>query len=410
MIVFPSLAYLAVWATVFAIPWEVVVVIPGVGTISRVIGLVAFALGILAAIARGRVRLPTRFHALAVGFLVWGCLSFFWAIDPGSALLQVNRNLQLIALLWLLWEFSDTPARRRGLYQAYVFGAYVAVISTLFNYHAGITRVGGTRFSAAGDSNPNDLAFLLVLALPIGWHLAVTGKSFWLNWINRLYLPLGLLGLFLTGSRSGLIVAMVALSIVPWTLPRLSFRIKTAAVVIAVISVATAIAYVPDRSWERLGTTREQITEGTFNDRTRIWKAGLSVYPEHPIIGVGINGFAEATIKPLADFRGAHNAYISVLIELGIVGLLLFLAVLLDAFLAARAAPWHERKLLLVLVFTLVLGLMPRAWEGKKPTWVVLALLQASAAAALPRARQAWVDDSARRVTLRRPHAIPRTL
>jgi O-antigen ligase len=405
-----NITYFAVWFTVFAIPWEAVVLIPGVGTISRLIGLVAFALGVLATITRGKLRIPTLFHALAVGFLVWGCISFYWSIDPKASLLQLNRNLQIIALLWLLWEFSDTEWRRRGLYQAYIFGAYVAAISTLINYRAGVASVGGSRFSAAEGSNPNDLGFLLVLALPMAWHLAVSGKHHWLGWINRLYLPLGMLGLFLTGSRSGMIVGALALSIVPWTLPRLRFRTKVAAVLVAVICTATAIAYVPAQSWERLSTTREQITTGTLNNRTVIWKAGLSVYPEHPIIGFGVNGFSRATDHVLFGDKGAHNAYISVLIELGFVGMFLFAGVLFYTFRGAWATRSPERKLLLVLFFTLVVGLMPRAWEGKKPTWVVLALLQTSAVAgAVARARQPSLEDSARRVMVRRPYSLPRT-
>jgi O-antigen ligase len=219
-----------------------------------------------------------------------------------------------------------------------------------------------------------------------------------------------MLGLFLTGSRSGMIVGALALSIVPWTLPRLRFRTKVAAVLVAVICTATAIAYVPAQSWERLSTTREQITTGTLNNRTVIWKAGLSVYPEHPIIGFGVNGFSRATDHVLFGDKGAHNAYISVLIELGFVGMFLFAGVLFYTFRGAWATRSPERKLLLVLFFTLVVGLMPRAWEGKKPTWVVLALLQTSAVAgAVARARQPSLEDSARRVLVRRPYSLPRT-
>ena len=40
----------AVWFTVFVLPWETVVILPGLGTISRIVGVVAFALGVLAVI------------------------------------------------------------------------------------------------------------------------------------------------------------------------------------------------------------------------------------------------------------------------------------------------------------------------------------------------------------------------
>jgi O-antigen ligase len=409
MSVFVNLAYFALWFTVFVLPWETVVVVPGLGTISKIVGSLAFVLGVLAVIERGRVRIPKSFHAFAVGFLVWACLSFFWAIDPMGAIFIVKRGVQLIALIWLIWEFSDTAARRRGLYQGYVLGAYVAVISTLVNYQAGATVVGGKRFAASEETNPNDLAFLLVLALPIAWHLALTTRRFWLLWLNRLYLPLGMLGLFLTGSRSGLIVGIVALSIIPWTLGQFNLRVRAAAVALAVICVAIATAYVPEQLWDRLGSTGEELTEGTLNNRTVIWQAGLSAFPQHPLIGFGVFGYGIATRHWLGSTRGAHNAYLSVLVELGLVGLSLFLAALWRVFLAVRRSPPEDRKLLLVLFFTIVIGLMPRAWESKKPTWVFLTLMHASAvAAAAPRARPIWAEEPARRISRRPPQFVPR--
>jgi O-antigen ligase len=138
--------------------------------------------------------------------------------------------------------------------------------------------------------------------------------------------------------------------------------------------------------------------------------AGLRVFPRNPIIGVGLNGYPRATQGVLGEHKGAHNAYMSILVELGLVGLILFLAILANTFLAARAAPLQERKLLLVLFFTLVIGLMPRAWETKKPTWVILALLHSATAPAAARARQVWAADSVRRAPLGRPYAAPRAV
>jgi O-antigen ligase len=409
MNVFANLAYFAVWFTVFGLPWESVLVVPGMGTLTRIVGVVAFGLGVLAVIERGQIRTPKSFHAFAVVFLAWGCLSFYWAVDPVGSIPIINRYVQLIALIWLLWEFSNTPARRRGLYQAYVFGAYIAVISTLLNYQEGVTAVGASRFAASEETNPNDTALLLVLALPLAWHLALTTKRFWVVWINRLYLPLGLLCVFLTGSRSALVVGMVALFLIPWTLVQINLRVRVAAVALAVICAVIATAYVPALLWQRLGTTGDELTEGTLNNRTVIWKAGLTVYPQHPIIGFGILGYSFATRPLLGTNRGAHNAYLSVLVEQGLVGLSLFLALLWTVFRAARRSPPEDRKLLLVLFFTIVIGLMPRAWEGKKPIYVFLTLIHSSAvAAAAPRVRPVWAEEPARRIIRRPPQFVPR--
>jgi O-antigen ligase len=197
--------------------------------------------------------------------------------------------------------------------------------------------------------------------------------------------------------------------IIPWTLGQFNLRVRAAAVALAVICVAIATAYVPEQLWERLGSTGEELTEGTFNKRTVIWHAGLAVFPQHPIIGFGVYGYGVATRPWLGSTRGAHNTYLSALVELGLVGLSLFLAALWTVFLAARRSPPADRKLLLVLFFTIVVGLMPRAWETKKPTWVFLTLIHASAvAAAAPRARPIWAEEPARRIIRRPPQFVPR--
>jgi hypothetical protein len=47
---------------VFAIPLENALVLPGVGTFGRLVGLAAFALGIFAVIEKGRLRSPLPVH------------------------------------------------------------------------------------------------------------------------------------------------------------------------------------------------------------------------------------------------------------------------------------------------------------------------------------------------------------
>lgn len=377
----PALGYIAVWIVVFAIPWENVVILPGVGTITRLLGMVAVGIGLCLVLVRGRVRRPSTFHWCALAFLLYGCASLYWTVDRVASVERVWKNVQIIALLWLIWEATSTPKRRAGLMQAYVFGAWVTVYQTYEMFRAGIGRVGGTRFAASQNFNPNDMGFLLVLALPLAWHLSILHRNTLLRWINRLYIPAGLFTISLTGSRSGLILACLTLCIVPWSLHQVNLRIKVVTAAMLVAGVVLALTYAPERTIARLSTTGTELRSGDLNDRTEIWRAGMEVLPDYLMVGAGAGTYSIAARSNLGSDHSAHNTYISIVVEQGLVGLVLFLLLLAVSFQHARTAPPAERKVLLILWLTLFVGLTPRAWEDKKATWLVFGLLNASAVA-----------------------------
>jgi O-antigen ligase len=128
-------------------------------------------------------------------------------------------------------------------------------------------------------------------------------------------------------------------------------------------------------------TTQTELTQGDLNDRTEIWRAGMEVLPQYMVIGAGGGTYSRVVRAELSGDHSAHNAYVSVVVELGLVGLVLFLALLAVSFQHARLAPPAERKLLIILWLALLVGLMPRAWEAKKATWLVFGLINASAVA-----------------------------
>lgn len=397
----PALGYIAVWIVVFAIPWENVLILPGVGTITRLLGMVAVGIVICLVLVRGQVRRPSPFHWCALAFLLYGCASVYWTVDRVASVERVWKNVQIIALLWLIWEATSTPKRRAGLMQAYVFGAWVTVYQTYEMFRAGIGRVGGTRFAASQNFNPNDMGFLLVLALPLAWHLSILHRNTLLRWINRLYIPAGVFTISLTGSRSGLILACLTLCIVPWTLPQLNLRLKVVTAAMLAAGVILALTYAPERTIARLSTTGTELRSGDLNDRTEIWRAGMEVLPEYLMIGAGAGTYSVAARSNLGTDHSAHNTYISVVVEQGLVGLVLLLLVFAISFQHARTAPPAERKVLLVLWLTLFVGLTPRAWEDKKATWLVFALINsagaASAVARVPRQAQPQLIRATRR-------------
>jgi O-antigen ligase len=371
-----AIAYAALWVFVFSMPWENLIVISGVGAISRLFGMVAFSVALITAVISARIRRLHALHVLAVLFVLWAAVGLMlYQVDtyiPKKFLTYV----QLIMVLWIIWELAPTRQRALGLLAAYVFGAYVAALNTImvFRTEAGLER----RFSAEGF-DPNDLAMTLVLALPMAWYLSTTYHRPILRWICRGYLPVGLFAIVLTGSRGGMVAGLVGLMVVPFTMTRLSPAKLAAAALTLAISGALAVAYTPQTIIQRLSSTQGQIESGTMGGRTTIWMAGAKAFIQKPITGYGSGSFAPA-IRPILGYpRVSHNSYLTVLVEQGLVGFLLYIGMFFAVFFSALRLPLLERRFTLILLATLAVAMLPLAWEDQKAAWFTLAAVLALA-------------------------------
>jgi O-antigen ligase len=152
--------------------------------------------------------------------------------------------------------------------------------------------------------------------------------------------------------------------------------------------VCGALFFVPSTSWERLSTTPNEFAQGTLTGRTVIWKAGWELFRSHPFVGIGANAFRVLVSRVLAEpIRAgndilppappAHNTFLSVLVEQGVIGFTFFCALLGVLALSVRALPPFPQKLWIVCLGVWVVGVSSLTWEMRKPTWFFFGLLMA---------------------------------
>ncbi|MET0701158.1 MAG: O-antigen ligase family protein, partial [Mycobacterium sp.] len=137
--------------------------------------------------------------------------------------------------------------------------------------------------------------------------------------------------LVLSASRTSVIAAgLVALWwLTCWFRSVVSIRL---AGTVMVSLAATAMFVIPFLNWD----------PHAFTDRASIWAAGLGVWQQSPVVGLGVNWFmtdAQSTgnIAAWAYVGTGHNLVIDTLVKSGLLGLAVLVPVLLGAIFSTRA-------------------------------------------------------------------------
>ncbi len=373
-------AYLGVCALYATIPWQDVVQVSGIGTVAKAVGLLVIVVCGLALGVGGGFRRPGETLVLMLLFTGWLVLSPLWSAYPQESFARGGTMLQLAVMVLLTVLAVTTPQRLNGLLAAFVVGDLLLGISALQQRAGGPTLV---RYTAEG-TNPNDVAFLMCLGIPMAWYLAVSlRKPVW-RAAAACFPLLAVFVVLLTASRSALLLLLPAFAIVPLTIRLLSPTARTLLATLVLVVMAGVVSgglLLPSAPLQRLGTTWSELQSGTLDNRTVLWGIGLDVFEHHQVIGVGAGVVPEYVGQSYPLQAGVHNTYLSVAVQLGTVGILLFGLLLMSAVRhAALVAGRAERAMAVVLGVVLVLGLLPRHWEFSKGLWAVLAILVCIAA------------------------------
>jgi O-antigen ligase len=374
---------------IFTIPWEGAFHLPGLGTTATVMGLIVGACWLFMIVVAGQMRRPVLFLFAVAGFVTWVALTTFWSPDPVESLGAVYLWLQTLLFVYILWDLYRTKAALLAGLQAYVLGAYTAVGGAVLNYVQSNAFYTNEERYSLGNTNPDGYGFILALGIPVACYLAAspeTPKVF--RFIDYGYLPVAFIGVALSGTRTASVGAAIGLLYGLATLTKLRVFTRVAVVVLLAASMFVVLPIVqPLSSFQRLGTTGTEVTEGDLNGRTGQWAQGLRAFMEHPVLGVGTDMYR--TVNTLN--KTAHNSYLSVLVEEGLIGFTIFLAILGIVTLQVLRLPKWDRNFWLTSLLVWAIGASTLTWEHRKTTWLFLTF--AVVAAVIGARRSAAPDD-----------------
>lgn len=389
-----TLTNLTAGLCVFAIFTFIDEVVPSGGVpLTKLLG-VLLILSWLAAVTAGESRRRELFEsngllALILLFVTWTALSMLWAADAGEAADAIGRYAPNALLFLVVYAAVRTRSQAMLVVGALLIGA---VIAGAYGVASPLEADAGGRLSGSfGNANETGAVLAVGVALAGGLAFALRGHPA-PQLATMIGAPFCALALFLTVSRGG-IVALAAILVAGVFVagPRRG-TVASAAALGALMAVVYFGAFAGQQEREHL----LQSDNGT--GRTDIWKVGWRMVEANPAVGVGAGNFQSSSVHYLlepgaierADFivdepKVAHNTYLGVLAELGVVGLALFLAILgaslASLWRAARAfgaGGDREMEMLSRAVLIALVGFLTAAFFGSREysnqLWLLLAL------------------------------------
>ena len=360
----------------FCIPWEYSLdFAPPWGNIARLAGLTSLLVAIPAILQAGRTRAPGLLQWLSLLLFAWLCATYFWSIEPEVTLARLPGYLQELMIVWLVGEFVQSKDELCNILRAWLAGCAVLAGLTL-GAAAALHSVDQTRFFAAGQ-DPNDTARFLALGLPIAVLLAEWSEKAWSRRLMLLYLPLGIVAIIATASRGGFITMLVALAGSGALMVR-NRRIHSArALVVTAVVVTVGFLVIPRGSFVRIATIPEQLNGGGLNQRMSIWREGWRTFQQAPFLGHGAGTFVAAA--GLAPIDTAHNTALSVLVEGGIAGLAIGIAVVGCCVTMACAVRGELRIALLSMLAAWAVASFVGTTGESRTTWLLFAVIAVAA-------------------------------
>jgi probable O-glycosylation ligase (exosortase A-associated) len=299
---------------------------------------------------------------LIILFLIWTMLSTFFAKSlPEIAWTEWIKLVKIVALFLFILLIIDKKLHIDFFLWSLIFsvGFFAAVEGLKYIASGGGHHIEGLRGHILQDNNQLALAFAMLL--PICFYtLGEYGKKSWI-------LKFGLLGLITlvtiaiigTNSRGGLL----ALSAVGGYLFIKSKR-KLLFIFLIICIGSILVGLIPEQWFARMDTISKADGDASFMGRVIAWKLSFILASQNPLFGGGFKAleylpvwsalsqdfnqysfFYSGTAPPdLYYGHAAHSIYFQVLGDHGVVGLIIFVAILILTFFKAGKIAKITRK------------------------------------------------------------------
>jgi putative inorganic carbon (hco3(-)) transporter len=304
--------------------------IPAMGTfpLAKIVAIIAPLAYIYAQYRLGKPVIKWTIEVkMVIVMLLMAVMFVPFAASPGDSVTTLNEVfIKTVTIFILIIGVVNTRERLQAMIKLTALCGTGLAVFAIKNYATGNFTLKGDRIEGLVGGmfgNPNDLAAALNMLIPLAVALALMSS----RRVRLLYAVCALLmfaGVLVTFSRAGFITLAVVSGVMLWKFgrgSRSSLALATLAASVLLFSVFSG-AY---RS--RLMTIFDPSSDasGSAQQRADLLERGLDLSLRHPIIGLGMGNFHIYSIHE----KVAHNSYVETAAELGMIGLLAYLIIIL---------------------------------------------------------------------------------
>ncbi|MPQ32110.1 O-antigen ligase family protein [Clostridium estertheticum] len=270
-------------------------------------------------------------------------LSTSYALEKPLALKESARFLAYVFIFFVIKYEFNTKKLVKNLLKCYIFTAGLLSIFGIIQHFTTIgldkkfvehypgytvVRIATTMF------NPNAYAaFLILIIFPVVM-LTIYEKNKNIKGMYGIISVLLFVNIIMTYSRNaqvGVCIGAVVLCVI------YSYKL-----IIAFGGIGILTLFMPSV----LDRVRALTNDSQNESRIKLWKTAIMMIKDHPILGVGNGNYISRYNEYVSKYKGlsynaykrypAHNSYLKVESELGIIGIVSFLAVLVTSLIRVK--------------------------------------------------------------------------
>ena len=273
-------------------------------------------------------------------FAAWVSFTTLFATYPDHAQWKWDRTVKILLFNgFVTLGLITTRQRLDALIWVIVLSlGFFALKGSVFTLlTGGIYRLQGPSGSFIADNNQFGMA--LLMTLPLARYLQLTAQSRWVRLGLAVMIAcflVAVLGTYSRGAVVGLAITAVAL------LVKSRHRMRLA--LMAGLALAAAVQLMPEQWHDRIASILTYEEDASAQARLDSWSYAVEVAREHPVVGGGFEVFRGNKASTSAGYRSAHSIYFEVLGEHGYLGLAIFLALGLGAYVSAGSVVRRARQ------------------------------------------------------------------
>ena len=325
------------------------------------------------------------FYSIGLLFIIWNIISAFGSISYYESLIPIaNISIFGLSTFFIMESMSKKNAMKDSFRFFTLFTFFHAVVAILQIGDVAFTELmHGSSAPYGFTGNRNYIGGLLAACICFPTYLAIKSDGKW-KWFSLLTIIITFIAIVFSETRTAYIalIGLLFLGIIGWVLANGLKNIKSLVrslsigLLVFILSIFSIYFFKPDT----IKSVKDRIAVVTgfstgmnggklsIRHRLKVWEGSINIFKDNPILGVGPGnwrlvipiygkGASPRVNKNKSVMAHPHNVYLHILSEIGLIGLLLYLSIIVIVLIAAYKLIKNKNKDNIAILF-LCLGII----------------------------------------------------